>query len=875
MEFTTKDKNFSVTSMLQLMDAVRVAFVDDQYNVLGIAKLNTSNRTSEDGKVKAPLYLYDFTISAEDDSLVMGERRKTSNVITALEQNTAKAISVVVWLDGDIVDNTMVSATEDVSLSGILNLQFASSADLIPSGNEELKNVTADKTQLAAALEAAKDTYVAGQNPVGGTDHFTSVSWNTFADAYTYADTVNQNFVATELQVYYANRDLVYAYQGLTQVSHEALQTKIDEIRALMGETDELACYVGYDKVYDTYYTFSSYTQEQYEDNVVEGLEIYRVDYNRNFMDSGDGVLSQIYTDESWSALAAALYNAEAVNAYDEVSDAHLDAALTALDTAYDALQRRVFFLPYDYNGALYYKAICDKDAEDTYGTWYDSGFRRIVDDLTILNLDAYAEEVEIAEVEIPTDVRYYEEYVNAYVELLDELYPELKGEEILALTWSAGSSDPALFAKGITSVHIAALNNLVAEAKALNAANYTVDAAAIADAEDLISGTDTDVTAEHAESVIAALQTSVDAANEEKKAKEEEEAAADTSMTDDQRTVLLAAVNAAKAVEGYVPPETNEPVEGETPEETAARAEREAKLDNLRTAVGLVETLLADPDATEENAELALTGINACLTALGEKEVTAYNTLVHTVPGADVFVPLYAAEHPGVTLIPTGYTGTDALTFTLLTRNGILINVERDVTVYYPSSSVDIYCLDNTYDIYGNPDIYGAYEGMRVGDTHTFIAELGEHWVDCFWIDYPYSRYYAINETARHVVEWERLSQKEDLYGDDYGLIDTDETIVSWSWSTTTPSRIKITNSEQSECVVTALARGSAGISVRVVTDKGNVHTYTRYFTGENAPFGGEDEWLKTKQSTEDVSDTSSVLLFLPQRSFKEAYTP
>ena len=91
MEFTTDSKTFTTEQMIALMDAIRVAFVDSKDNVLGIAKLNVSNRTIIDNVISAPLYLYEYSLVADPDAggniLKMGARRqKDDNVITPLEQ---------------------------------------------------------------------------------------------------------------------------------------------------------------------------------------------------------------------------------------------------------------------------------------------------------------------------------------------------------------------------------------------------------------------------------------------------------------------------------------------------------------------------------------------------------------------------------------------------------------------------------------------------------------------------------------------------------------------------------------------------------------------------------------------------------------------
>ena len=54
------------------------------------------------------------------------------NKIMALNQNQATALSVLVYLDGNEVTNADVAATGSTSMTGTMNLQFASSATLVP-----------------------------------------------------------------------------------------------------------------------------------------------------------------------------------------------------------------------------------------------------------------------------------------------------------------------------------------------------------------------------------------------------------------------------------------------------------------------------------------------------------------------------------------------------------------------------------------------------------------------------------------------------------------------------------------------------------------------------------------------------------------------
>ena len=67
-----------------------------------------------------------------------GKQKITDNKIMALTQNTATAMSVLVYLDGNTVTNADVAATGSTSMTGTMNLQFSSSATLIPMEYSDL-----------------------------------------------------------------------------------------------------------------------------------------------------------------------------------------------------------------------------------------------------------------------------------------------------------------------------------------------------------------------------------------------------------------------------------------------------------------------------------------------------------------------------------------------------------------------------------------------------------------------------------------------------------------------------------------------------------------------------------------------------------------
>jgi len=125
-------ESLDTEQLLMLMDTIRVGFLDDKNTLLGIAKLNISNYEEQEEGVFAPLYLYSYS-SDDNGRISVHERQSEDTAILALERNAPAIVTVVVWMDGDSVDNSMVSTTAHYSMDGVLNLQFASSASLQPA----------------------------------------------------------------------------------------------------------------------------------------------------------------------------------------------------------------------------------------------------------------------------------------------------------------------------------------------------------------------------------------------------------------------------------------------------------------------------------------------------------------------------------------------------------------------------------------------------------------------------------------------------------------------------------------------------------------------------------------------------------------------
>ena len=143
MIFTTENTaTFSVPQMKQLMECVKLVFVDENNAILAKGMLDVASATDTaagtTGTVEAKINLY--TETTVDNVTTVTKLEGENAVIAGLTQNEAKMVSVIVYLDGENVDNSMV-ANAATSMTGTLNLQFASDAQLVPMENSQLRDL--------------------------------------------------------------------------------------------------------------------------------------------------------------------------------------------------------------------------------------------------------------------------------------------------------------------------------------------------------------------------------------------------------------------------------------------------------------------------------------------------------------------------------------------------------------------------------------------------------------------------------------------------------------------------------------------------------------------------------------------------------------
>ena len=135
MSFTATTTAFDAY-VSSLMQHIRVVFFNPSTsNIIGYARLDSSTATTDaNGKVTMQLVMTDAAGTATGSARIMD-----------LDQNTIHQLSVLVYLDGTTITNKDVSNAAK-SVIGTMNLQFSSSATLVPMEYSDLKNGTGTTT---------------------------------------------------------------------------------------------------------------------------------------------------------------------------------------------------------------------------------------------------------------------------------------------------------------------------------------------------------------------------------------------------------------------------------------------------------------------------------------------------------------------------------------------------------------------------------------------------------------------------------------------------------------------------------------------------------------------------------------------------------
>lgn len=125
MQFRATTTELTNEQVKGLMECIRIVFFETgTRNIIGEARLDTASATIGADGVTAQMYMY------KNDVIQNGSDGDAS--IKALPQNTEVKISVLVYLDGNTIGNEDVAATDVKSVTGSMNIQFSSDAELKP-----------------------------------------------------------------------------------------------------------------------------------------------------------------------------------------------------------------------------------------------------------------------------------------------------------------------------------------------------------------------------------------------------------------------------------------------------------------------------------------------------------------------------------------------------------------------------------------------------------------------------------------------------------------------------------------------------------------------------------------------------------------------
>ena len=117
-----------------LANGIRVVFFDTAGDILAVAVLDVAGGQLSGDAYEMGLVLHDYTIN--DQGVITIGDVKADSKICALTANVKTAVSALVYLDGDVINNSHAGVQN--GLQAMLNLQFSSSVELKPMENSDL-----------------------------------------------------------------------------------------------------------------------------------------------------------------------------------------------------------------------------------------------------------------------------------------------------------------------------------------------------------------------------------------------------------------------------------------------------------------------------------------------------------------------------------------------------------------------------------------------------------------------------------------------------------------------------------------------------------------------------------------------------------------
>lgn len=216
------DETKTETGMYAYLDGSAGAYQNsdlinaDTYNALP----DTSNVIFDPitGKVTAKLYIYSFEMTKSTTTDASGnvvdrldedgknlytggltlKSKVADGVITALTQDVVQKLTALVYLDGSVVNNSTVAANSMHSMTGTLNLQFSSSAELLPADNTQLRTDTSGVSYTELSGEVYESGYLGYAGKLGKIKDGYSIYTGTNEKLY-FRETANEQAPYTEL----------------------------------------------------------------------------------------------------------------------------------------------------------------------------------------------------------------------------------------------------------------------------------------------------------------------------------------------------------------------------------------------------------------------------------------------------------------------------------------------------------------------------------------------------------------------------------------------------------------------------------------------------------------------------------------------------
>ena len=170
----TQASGYDVDQLKGLMENIRIVlFNPETMAIYGYARLDASEATVTAGEngafsVTMPIKMWQIGYDANGDGEIDNDEAKMERwavdaagkedaTITKLVQNTATAVSSLVYLDGKDLTNADVG---NGAITGTMNLQFASSAELKPMEYNDLRKPSDNTTTAPTAPTATTMTSV-------------------------------------------------------------------------------------------------------------------------------------------------------------------------------------------------------------------------------------------------------------------------------------------------------------------------------------------------------------------------------------------------------------------------------------------------------------------------------------------------------------------------------------------------------------------------------------------------------------------------------------------------------------------------------------------------------------------------------------------